>query len=172
VIGDFHDLSKLEAGRVTLELHAHDIRVLLDAASHQLALSARERGVELAARVESVDGRASCDRGRVLQMLQKLGENAVRYTPEGGTITLRGERRGDRAWLAVTDTGKGVPAARRATIFDRETNAAQTPRDGPGLGLAIVRELAVLHGGEVGVEDSGAGPGVTFWFTLPIAPPA
>jgi signal transduction histidine kinase len=167
VIGDFHDLGKLEAGRIVLEPRPQEIGSLLHAAADQAGPVARARNVTLALDVADGEARAVCDRARVLQMLQKLVENAVRYSPEGGTVTLRAAKKDGRAWLAVSDSGKGVPDARKPTIFDRETNAAQTPRDGPGLGLAIVRELAVLHGGEVGVKDN-AGPGATFWLTLPL----
>jgi signal transduction histidine kinase len=169
LIGDFHDLGKLEAGRLPLELHAHEIGALLRAAFDQVAPAVRARGLELVLDVADEATRAVCDRGRVLQMVQKLVDNAIKFTPEGsGKITLHTARREDAACFAVSDTGRGVPEARKATVFDRETNAAQTPRDGPGLGLAIVRELATLHGGKVGVRDADGGQGATFWFTLPL----
>jgi signal transduction histidine kinase len=166
VIGDFHDLGRLEAGTLVLERAEHDAAAIVRATFDLFLMRAKDKQVTLAQELEGGELRIVCDRTRAVQALGKLLANAIKFTPQSGTVTLILEPRPERAWFAVRDTGRGVPESRRATIFDREANARQTPRDGPGLGLAIVKGLVELHGGECGLRRS-RGRGSTFWFALP-----
>jgi signal transduction histidine kinase len=108
------------------------------------------------------------DRARLSQVVSKLVENAIKFTPPGGKIVVRAEREGAHVRVSVRDTGRGIPEDWIGRIFDRWTNARRTPRDGPGLGLAIANHIVELHGGVMGVE-SRVGDGSLFWFTIPAA---
>jgi signal transduction histidine kinase len=130
------------------------------------ASQAKDKGVglEFQAPTEAVMG--SCDRGRLGQMVSKLLGNAIKFTDAGGTVLVRVNAHGADAVVSVSDTGRGIAPDVLSTIFDRAANARRTPRDGPGLGLAIVRGLAELQGGRVAVE-SRLGEGSTFTISLP-----
>ena len=102
-------------------------------------------------------------------MLWNLLSNAVKFTPKGGRISVSARETGDRAEIAVTDTGIGIDPAFLPHVFDRfrQADSATTRRyGGLGLGLAIVHDLVRLHGGEVDVRSAGVGQGATFSVTL------
>ena len=102
-------------------------------------------------------------------MLWNLLSNAVKFTPKGGRISVSARETGDRAEIAVTDTGIGIDPAFLPHVFDRfrQADSATTRRyGGLGLGLAIVHDLVRLHGGEVDVQSAGVGQGATFSVTL------
>jgi chemotaxis family two-component system sensor kinase Cph1 len=176
VVADFHDLAKIEGGLLPVERHPCDVVATLQGALPALEAQAKEARISLTLEVPTDHPIASCDRARLVQMVAKLVGNALRFTPAEGRIVVK-VRAGaadaadaDKEWvrISVQDTGRGIPPDRIPTIFDRTANARRTPRDGPGLGLAIVRGLADLHGGEISVE-SRMGEGTTFTFTLPRA---
>jgi signal transduction histidine kinase len=132
---------------------------------------ARHVGVTLAAEPAPGLPFLAADLGQVERALSNLVENALRHTPPGGTVTVRSERDGPWARLAVADTGRGLAAEHHAAVFERFYRVEpERGGDGTGLGLAIVRRIAEVHGGRVGVE-SAPGSGARFWLTLPLAPP-
>jgi signal transduction histidine kinase len=104
----------------------------------------------------------------VKQVLLNLLSNALKFTPEGGTIAVRADPRDDLVAIAVTDTGVGITPEDQAVVFDefRQVGAAAKRVEGTGLGLAISRKFVELHGGTIRV-DSEVGKGSTFTFTLP-----
>jgi signal transduction histidine kinase len=109
------------------------------------------------------------DRERLRQVLGNLIENAVKYSPEGGTVRLRGASENGVAWIAVSDEGPGIPAGQQARIFEK-FGRADIPggsKPGTGLGLFIARSIAEAHGGSVDVR-SGPGGGATFTLRLPV----
>lgn len=168
VIGDFYDLGKLEAGELTVETRPHDAAAMAHAAFDLFLSRAKEKGLSLEQQISETPMSVTCDRARVVQVFSKLIANAIKFTPEGGSIVLKVEpREGGKVWFAVSDTGRGVPEARKPHVFDREANQRQTPRDGPGLGLAIAKGLVALHGGEIGLLDNDPA-GTTVWFTIPV----
>jgi signal transduction histidine kinase len=194
VVGDFHDLAKLDSGMIEADRRPCDVGSALRAAAAPLEDLASAHDVRFELDVPVAPLVAVCDRGRLLQIVSKLVGNAVRFTPPGGRVALSasyaseevarasgdGEAIGgtrleardpQRAVVrcSVADTGRGIAADRLATIFDHAANARRTPRDGPGLGLAIVRGLVELQGGAVRVE-SRIDQGSMFSFTLPAAP--
>jgi signal transduction histidine kinase len=153
VVADFHDLAKLESGRLSIEPRDWDIAAVLRPEVGKLRAMAGERGVQLD--FEGLDDPlvATVDRARVVQVVAKLVNNAVRFTPGGGRVIVAIEADERFVRIVVTDTGRGIPADRLATIFDRVANAQRSPRDGPGLGLGIVKGVVELHGGRVSVES-------------------
>ena len=131
---------------------------------------ARSRGVALAADVEPGLPFLAADLGQVERALSNLVDNALRHAPAGGTVTVRAERDGAWARLAVSDTGPGLAEAHHAAVFERFYRVERDRGgDGTGLGLAIVRRIAEVHGGHVGVRST-PGQGACFWLTLPLTP--
>jgi signal transduction histidine kinase len=168
VISDFHDLAKLEAGRVTLDLRAWDVTAILRGALPTFEPRARERGVRLELEVPPEPLVALCDRARVLQVVSKLVGNAIKFTGAEGRVVISAVERGENVRIAVTDTGRGIPPDRLTSIFDHAANARRTPRDGPGLGLAIAQGLLVLQASKIDVE-SHVENGSVFSFLLPLS---
>lgn len=178
VIGDFHDLAKLEAGRITLDLRPWDVGPVLHAAVVSFEPKAKERGVRLELESPGTPLIALSDRARLLQVVSKLLGNAIKFTNPEGRIVLRAEARpaaggtgtgGEGAGVvrvSVSDTGRGIPADRLGSIFNHAANARRTPRDGPGLGLAIAQGFLSLQGRRIEVE-SRVDEGSVFSFTLP-----
>jgi signal transduction histidine kinase len=109
-----------------------------------------------------------CDRHRLLQVLENLIGNAVKFTSPGGRITVGAQREPDDVRFWVRDTGAGIASEDLPRVFDRFWQANRADRSGVGLGLPIVKGLVEAHGGQVWV-DSDPGAGSTFSFTIPIA---
>jgi signal transduction histidine kinase len=168
VIGDFHDVAKLEAGLLPFDPRPSDVVAIMQGAVAPLEAQARGRNITLTLEAPSTRLVARCDPARVVQIVTKLVGNALRFTLPDGRIVIRLAGEEGRVRVSVSDTGRGIPPDRIPSIFDRMSNARRTPRDGPGLGLAIVRGLVELHGGEISVE-SRVGEGSVFTFTLPRA---
>lgn len=167
VIGDFHDLAKLEAGRITLDLRPWDVIAVLQGALPAFEAKARERGVRLELEVPKAPLIALSDRARLVQVVSKLVGNAIKFTNAEGRVAVRVEERSGAVRIAVSDSGRGIPADRLSSIFDHAANARRTPRDGPGLGLAIAQGLLLLQGTNIEVE-SRVEKGSVFSFMLPM----
>src|SRR5262249_30097500 len=136
-------------------------RPLIDAAGHELTVSLPQRPVWLDA-----------DLTRLAQVFGNLLANSAKYTPPGGRVWLSAERAGGSVAVSVRDTGIGVPAGSLASIFDMFSQVdrpAERTAGGLGIGLALVRGLAEMHGGTVVAASEGEGKGSTFTVTLPAA---
>jgi PAS domain S-box-containing protein len=123
---------------------------------------------------DSVDWPAWGDQARIKQVLINLISNAIKFSPEGGQITVSAQPEGEWLKVNVADQGRGVPGEFQQKIFDKYKQvqvADATIKGGSGLGLAICKTIVKAHGGEIGVE-SEVGRGSTFWFTIPIDGPA
>ncbi len=170
LINDVLDLSKIEAGRI--ELRLQDFRPA-DALAEVLAIikplaEARKLHVESALPPELA---VCADRTRFKQVLYNLLSNAVKFTPEGGRVWVDAGVENGSVWIAVNDTGIGVPLSEQRAIFAEFYQVGSTTKgvkEGTGLGLAITRKLVELHGGRIRVE-SEPGKGSRFTFTLPAA---
>lgn len=168
VVSDFHDLAKLEAGTLALDCRSCDVVAALRAVVAALEVEAQERRLSLTMEASAPTMLAKCDRMRLMQIVSKLLSNALRFTPPEGRVVLRLADEDGLVRISVTDTGRGIPAEQLCSVFDYGANARRSPRDGPGLGLPIVRGLVELHSGKVAVE-SRVGEGSTFAFMLPRA---
>ena len=172
IINDILDLSKIEAGKLTLEQTDFSLSAILDNTRSLIAEQAQAKGLEVEVDTDGVPSWLRGDPTRLRQALLNFAGNAVKFT-ESGRIVLRARLLGSdgddlRIRFEVEDTGIGIPAAQLDGLFQIFTQAdASTTRKygGTGLGLAISRRLAVLMGGDAGVE-SEAGRGSTFWFTV------
>ena len=179
IINDILDFSKIEAGKMDLELLDFDLRTTLEDVASLLGERAASKGLELTCVVHERVPRMVCgDPGRLRQILVNLAGNAIKFTAKGEVIiraSLAEEREGSVLLrFEVTDTGIGISPAAQARLFEAFSQAdpSTTRRyGGTGLGLAISRRLAVLMGGEIGIE-SREGEGSTFWFTARLSPAA
>ncbi len=161
------DLAALETGRSPLVLGPVSSREVVAGVIGGLRPIAVAARVELAA-PPAAELALRADLQRLDQVLRNLVENGLKYTPPGGEVTVAVERRGDRAVICVRDTGVGIPPAILPHIFDEFVRApGSNPTEGAGLGLAIVRRLAMAMGGRVWVEST-PGAGSRFFVELPL----
>ncbi|MEW6705996.1 MAG: ATP-binding protein [Pseudomonadota bacterium] len=172
-VNDLLDLSKLEAGRMSLDYAELALAPWCRRIAAQFEGVAEQRGIELA--VEAAPGEvAEVDADKLERVLVNLLSNAFKFTPPGGRIRVSLQAPDDTLVLRVADSGPGVPPPLREAIFERFRQAdggASRTHGGTGLGLAIVKEFAELHGGEVSVGD-GAEGGALFTVRLPRRAPA
>ncbi|HLZ94182.1 MAG TPA: ATP-binding protein [Candidatus Dormibacteraeota bacterium] len=171
LIGDMLDLDRMESGRMTIRMADVDVNeVLSEAIARAASSSTVEFKPDLDPRLPIVTG----DRDRLVQVVSNLVSNAVKYSPEGGTVTLSSRAEGGYALVTVADTGLGIPPDEIAHVFERfrrvRSGAAQSIA-GTGLGLTIVKQIVEMHGGKIWVE-SAVGHGSAFHFTIPLAPEA
>jgi len=170
LITDLRDLSLAQAGQLRLNFQAIDAGPVVRETLEALAPLAEERSVVLRVDVPLALPRIDADPDRLRQIVQNLVENAVRFTPPGGTVRVTMGADGvDGVRLAVSDTGVGIDAADLPYIFRHFYRADQSrarSSGGTGLGLAIVKSLVEAHGGRVAV-DSAVGRGSTFTVTFP-----
>jgi two-component system, OmpR family, phosphate regulon sensor histidine kinase PhoR len=165
---DLLDLSRLEAGDFRPALSPQDVEPLAEAALEAVRSRAKEKNIGLA--VDVPPGlRVLADRRALEQVLVNLLENAVKYTPAGGRVTVLADEAASQVILSVIDTGPGIEARHRDRIFERFYRAdpgRAREAGGSGLGLAIAKHLVQAQGGEIGVE-SGPG-GSRFWVKLKV----
>ena len=170
LINDILDLSKIEAGRMELELTDFDLPSAIDNALILVRERASRRGITLGHTIDERLGTIRGDERKVKQVLLNLLSNALKFTPEGGRIDVSAAR----AWTAsaeisVTDTGVGIAPEDQEAVFEefRQVGTADKKVEGTGLGLALSRKFIELHGGRIWVK-SQVGHGSTFTFTLPV----
>jgi PAS domain S-box-containing protein len=170
LIGDMLDLDRMESGRMSIRLTDVDINEVVSDVMTRAATSASvvvEFKADLDPRLPIVSG----DRDRLVQVVSNLANNAVKYSPDGGIVTLATRAEGAFALVSVTDTGLGIPPDEIGHVFERfrrvRSGAAQSI-PGTGLGLTIVKQIVEMHGGKIWVE-SAVGHGSAFHFTIPLA---
>jgi signal transduction histidine kinase len=127
---------------------------------------AQQKSLQFQKQLQGRDRLVRCDRSRVRQVLSNLIGNAIKFTAEGGSVTLLCETAPQLIRFSVADTGPGIDPEHLEHIFDRYWQAARATRQGAGLGLAIAKGIVEAHGGEIWAE-SRPGAGSTFHFTLP-----
>jgi signal transduction histidine kinase len=168
LINDILDLSKIEAGRMELELTDFDLPSAIDNALILVRERASRRGITLGHSVDERLGTIRGDERKVKQVLLNLLSNALKFTPEGGRIDVNARVQDGVAEVSVTDTGVGIAPEDQEAVFEefRQVGTADKKVEGTGLGLALSRKFIELHGGRIWVE-SEVGKGSTFRFTLP-----
>jgi len=168
LIGDLVDVASIDAGKLAITPAQGDWAVLLAEAVEMFQGAAGAKNITLAIEGDHSPLLAAFDHERLLQVLANLVTNAVKFTPNGGHISLRADRAGDQIAFAITDNGCGVPAGMLGSIFQRFWQAGTNDRRGLGLGLYISRCIIEAHGGKIGAE-SEPGRGCTVRFTVPAA---
>jgi len=192
LINDILDYSKVEAGKLELHLVATDVRALVDGVLRDTGSLTAKKQHRVTSEIGDGALIVKADEVRIRQILFNLISNAVKFTPDGGEISIRAlhttaplpvpaDRSGDQAttapreaaWIAVGDTGPGIRPEDMARLFQEfsQVDASAARRyEGTGLGLALCRRFVELHGGQIGAE-SLYGHGSTFWFILPVDGP-
>lgn len=170
VINDILDMSKIEAGRMTLELETVDIKDIVEESLRLVSGRADIADVKLRNNVD-INVPAQADKRAVKQVLLNLLSNAIKFTPAGGEVRITADATGDDDLLRVIveDTGIGIPKAALAKLgrpFEQVENQLSKKHNGTGLGLALSRSLVEMHGGALGI-DSEEGLGTRVFFTLP-----
>ncbi|MEC4815856.1 MAG: PAS domain S-box protein [Scytonema sp. PMC 1069.18] len=171
LIEDLLDISRIIRGKIRLNLRPTNLIPVIQAALDTVRPTAKTKSLHIESYLNPNVGLVSGDPDRLQQIVWNLLSNAVKFTPEGGRVEVQLERMNSYAQIRVIDTGKGINPDFLPYVFDRFRQADATTsrtQSGLGLGLAIVRNLVELHGGEVGVDSQGEGKGTTFFVKFPI----
>ncbi|MFC1977131.1 PAS domain S-box protein [Chloroflexota bacterium] len=173
LINDILDLSKIEAGKLELELSKVKIKDLLESSLVMIREKALVHGIginiDTAGVLEGLENMV--DERRVKQVMFNLLSNAVKFTPDGGTIRIEGKKKGKELIISVSDTGVGIAPEEQARVFEEFYQAKGAIKDktpGTGLGLSVTKRIVEIHGGRIWVESEGLDKGSRFTFTLPI----
>ena len=171
LIGDLVDVVSIDAGKLAVEGKPGDAAALIGEAVDAFAQAAAEKGVTLEGPPVKGTLGASFDHGRMLQVLANLITNALKFTPSGGVISVRGEQVGAELRLSVSDTGSGIPASMLDAVFERFWQVNKNDQRGLGLGLYISKCIVLAHGGKIWATST-VGEGSTLYVSLPNARPA
>ena len=168
LVNDILDIERIESGKVQMEQQSCDATELMTKAVDVMRALAQKVGVTIT--VSTVSAQVWADPDRIIQTLTNLLSNAIKFSPQGASIQLKTELYEDQILFQVEDQGRGIPANKLETIFERfqQVDVSDSRNnDGTGLGLAICRSIVQQHGGHIWVE-SILDEGSTFYFTLPI----
>jgi signal transduction histidine kinase/DNA-binding response OmpR family regulator len=172
LINEILDLAKIEAGRMELDVGAVSLPALLEHAVTMLRDRASARGVSLTLDVAAGLGTVRGDEVKLKQVVVNLVSNAVKFTPDGGSVDIEAKPAGSDVIVTVRDTGIGIAEEERERIFEafqRGGRSVRTTTEGTGLGLTLSRQIVELHGGRMWME-SRLGEGSTFSFAIPQTP--
>jgi signal transduction histidine kinase len=169
LINDILDLSKIEAGRMELELTDFHLPQAIENALTLVRERAGRRGIAVAHTMDERLGEVRGDERKVKQVLLNLLSNAIKFTPEGGRIEVAAVTKDGLAEVSVSDTGVGIAPEDQVKVFEefRQVGTADKKAEGTGLGLTLCRKFVELHGGRIWVK-SRVGAGSTFTFTIPV----
>jgi two-component system cell cycle sensor histidine kinase PleC len=170
LINDLLDMAKIEAGKFELHIEEFEAADVIEASVRLLSVRAEGRQIKLSTSISPRDVVLTADPRAFKQILLNLVSNAVKFTDPGGTIDIAATATEGHLKLVVSDTGIGIPAdilPRLAQPFEQASNDPSRAHGGSGLGLALVKSLAQLHGGEFAIE-SAVGKGTTVTVTLPL----
>lgn len=168
MIQDLLDVTRLEAGALSITLGPLDPGQILREVVETQQAAASDAGIELRCEAACGCSPVLADHRRLHQVFQNLIGNALKFTPSGGSITIGAVALEQAVEFSVRDTGSGIPAQHIPHLFDRFWQADRADHRGAGLGLAIVRGLALAHGGNIRVESS-EGQGTAVFFSIPLA---
>ena len=170
LINDLLDLSRMEASKMQLQLAEVDIKRIIEQAVETFKSRADDKAIILGTDLEEDLPIVYVDSDRIEQVFANLLDNALKFTPEGGKITISARKIEDKVEVSVEDTGVGLSEGNRQHIFDQFYQTEDTlsrKTGGTGLGLSIVKQLVEAHGGKISLE-SEAGKGTRFFFALPV----
>jgi len=169
LINDILDLSKIEAGRMELELTDFHLPTALDNALTLVRERAGRRSIALHTSIDNRLGEIQGDERKIRQVVLNLLSNSIKFTPEGGRIEVRAAPADGSVEVSVSDTGVGIAPEDHEAVFQefRQVGTAEKKAEGTGLGLTLCRKFIELHGGRIWVK-SRVGAGSTFTFTIPV----
>lgn len=172
IIEDLLDMSRIISGKIRLEVHPLNVVKIVQAALDTVRPAAEARRIALDVHLDGQSQPILGDANRLQQVFWNFLSNAIKFTPEGGAITVTSRRLDGHVEVTVKDSGQGIPPDFLPYVFDRfrQMDSSSTRRHGGlGLGLAIVKQLVELHGGHVRAESAGLGAGATFAAQFPNA---
>lgn len=167
LINELLDVETLESGNIALDIRQTELETIVERATEAVRGAAKARQIKLEIKSEDVDFNA--DEDRLIQVAINFLSNAIKFSPEGGTVTVSAVQKDNRILLKVIDEGRGIPPSEQSVIFDKFRQVEQADRKekgGIGLGLAICKTIIEKHSGRIGVEST-VGSGSTFWFSVP-----
>ncbi|MCW8891765.1 MAG: ATP-binding protein [Deltaproteobacteria bacterium] len=169
LVDDLQQLTKAESAKVFLQRKEFQVTSLIEQLLPLFELRFKDKEISLRVSIDPDELVLHADFDKLLQAFRNLLENALRYTPEGGEVKIKGRQLSSAVEISVTNSGEGIAAADQPFIFERffRTDRSRSrEHGGAGIGLAIVKEIIEAHGGQVGVESSG---GMTrIWLQLPL----
>jgi len=166
LINDLLNFSRYQSGLQKLEAQSSDVEQLLLQSHHRFANQAIDQGVDLRIDLKGQLPALELDELKISRVLDNLIGNALRHTSRGGRVTLKAGRKGDRLLIHVEDDGEGISHSQQARVFEPFAQVGNK-RGGVGLGLALCKEIVLLHGGSIAVE-SAPGEGSRFTVSLPL----
>jgi CheY-like chemotaxis protein/two-component sensor histidine kinase len=175
LISDLLDVSRITLGKLEITKEPVDLSDVVSSSLDSMRALAQDAGVTLVADLGADMGCVDGDQLRLQQLINNLVGNAIKFSSKGGSVRVTTHRDGPNAVATVSDDGAGIDPAILPLLFDRFWQADTTSRrthSGLGLGLAIVRHVAQMHGGSVRAESAGPGQGAVFTVTLPLMPEA
>jgi len=169
MINDLLDLTRIEQGRVKLDFQPQPVSALIESTLDRVQSRADDAGISIKVQLASDLREVLVDYDRIEHVFDNLIVNAIQHTGRGGTIRIEAASQGDKVRFAVQDSGEGIPAEDLPRVFEKFYRIPTSRHQGgAGLGLAIVREIVMAHGGDIEVE-SDVGKGTRFNFTLPVS---
>jgi len=170
IINDILDLSKIESGKIQLHREILPVKPLLEDMLANMQALAAKKEIVLKTSFDFDLGYIQADKGKIKQVLYNLIGNAIKFTDHGGFVTIGAKMKDDMIHISIKDTGIGISKKDQEKLFKPFTqidSSISRRYEGTGLGLALAKELVVLHGGQIWVE-SESGKGSTFTFTVPL----
>jgi signal transduction histidine kinase len=171
LIEDLLDVSRIITGKMRLEIHAVEAGPIIEMTVDAVRPASDAKGISIRVEMDPNLGQIPCDPNRLQQVVWNLLSNAVKFTPHGGSIDIRLAEVDSHAQISVTDSGEGISADFLPYVFERFRQAEGSitrKHGGLGLGLAIVRHLVEMHGGEIRADSAGKDLGATFTVRLPL----
>ena len=168
MVDDILDLSRIKEGQIEMHRRPISVASLVHGAIEAHRAAAELKNVRLGASNQTSDGEVMVDPERVTLVFSNLINNAIRHTPNGGSIDVRALPTDGVVRFEVSDTGEGILPEHQRYLFERYFRVPGSNSKGAGLGLSIAKEMVEAHGGQIGVK-SERGKGSTFWFTIPSA---
>src|SRR5262249_50275416 len=173
LIEEMLEMNRILSGKLRLKVRPLDLREVVEAALESMRPAADAKGVALECELDPLAGPFSGDAHRLQQVVWNLLANAIKFTPPGGSVRVRLARVESRIEIEVEDTGQGIRPEFLPHVFERfrqEDASTTRAQSGLGLGLAIVRHLVELHGGQVSATSEGEDQGSSFLIRLPASP--
>jgi len=170
LLNDLLDLAKLESKRAIFAFEPSDLGILVRTVTNELDTLLSERNLSIRHEVSKFDGEVTLDIDKIKQVLRNLLNNAIKFSPEGGTIDVAVCRVASSVRVSVRDQGPGIPQDELEAVFDKfiQSSKTKTGAGGTGLGLAICHEIVVAHKGRIWAEDRPEG-GAVFSFEIPLS---
>jgi signal transduction histidine kinase len=167
LIEDLLDASRIESQQFALDLAAGSASAIINEASEMLRPAADEKEIAIETRIADDLPAVIVDAPKMVRVIGNLIENAIKFSPRGGSVLIRAELNSEEVAVSVSDQGAGIPRDQQQKVFDRFWTERRANRRGSGLGLTIAKGIVEAHGGRIWVQ-SQEDKGSTFTFTLPI----